>query len=103
MPEKDPEDAFIKCTRNITKIHGPLAFEKQTPHVTISNACPTNEKRFEQVYDISDWNGKYKSKLAYDFKGIPRKTDIPGTVMPQNIQKEGPAHDMFIDCNPHIG
>ena len=23
--------------------------------------------------------------------------------MPQNVQKEGPAHDIFIDCNPHVG
>ena len=84
VPEKNPEDAFIKCTRNLTKIHGPLPIEKQTPHVTISNACPTNERRFEHFHAISEWNGKYNSMISYNFMQLPRKTDIPGTVMPVN-------------------
>lgn len=64
---------------------------------------PCNEKRFEPLHDISDWNGKYESKILWNFSQLRRDTDIPGTVMPPNCQKDGPAHDIYIDCNPHVG
>ena len=62
-----------------------------------------NEKRFELVHDISEWNGKYQSKMAYNFSQLHRNTEIPGTIKPPNTQKVGPDHDIFINCNPHVG
>lgn len=80
-----------------------MVFDKQQPHAINKTATDVNEKRFEQIYDISEWNGKYNSVIAYDFMQLPRNTEIPGTLKPVKVQQEGKGHDHFVDCDPHVG
>ena len=87
VPEKNPEDAFLRTTKNyFDNIHGPMAFDKQQPHALNLTVTDVNERRFEQIYDISEWNGKYNSVIAYDFMQLPRNTEIPGTLKPVKVQ-----------------
>ena len=61
-----------------------------------------NEFRFEKMHDISEWNGKFKSKIGYQFSRMERNTDIPGTRINKAYQKNGRDFDIFIDCNPEF-
>ena len=104
VPDELPEDAFLKTTKAyFDNIHGPMAFEKQRPHAINLTATNVNENRFEQIYDISQWNGKYNSVISYNFMQLPRNTEAPGTLKPVQIQKEGKGHDHFVDCDAHVG
>lgn len=62
-----------------------------------------NDSRFEVIHDISEWNGKFESKIAQPFGLQPRNTDIPGTIKNANLQKNGPDNDIFIDVNADVG
>jgi hypothetical protein len=44
-----------------------------------------DEKRFEVIHDISDWNTKYEAKIGQPFSCARRNTDIPGTIKNQNL------------------
>ena len=61
-----------------------------------------NDRRFEVIHDISEWNGKFGSKIAQPFAKKDRDTDIPGTVRNHNHQKNGPDNDMFINSNAEV-
>ena len=62
-----------------------------------------DDKRFEVIHDISDWNGKYEARIAPPFLKGYRNTDIPGTIKNLNVQKNGTDYDIFIDSNPDVG
>lgn len=62
-----------------------------------------DEHRFEVIHDLSEWNGKFGSKIAQPFARNYRQTDIPGTVKNMNLQKNGPDNDVFIDVNADVG
>ena len=103
-PVKDPEDAFTKTARDyLDTVHVGMEFGRQSPKRDISKDVQVNDRRFEPLYAISEWNGKYGSKITYNFSKLYRNTDIPGTVQPLDTKKDGPSHDIFIDCNPHLG
>ena len=86
VPDELPEDAFLKTTKAyFDNIHGPMAFEKQRPHAINLTATNVNENRFEQIYDLSQWNGKYNSVISYNFMQLPRNTEAPGTLKPVQI------------------
>ena len=62
VPEKNPDDAFLLCQRNYLKSNrSPILFNHQTPHKQAMTQA--NDLRFEPFLDISDWNGKYESKI----------------------------------------
>lgn len=58
-----------------------------------------HEGRFEIIHDISEWNGKFGSRIGYTFQTTERNTDIPGTIRIKNTQRQGRDHDLFIDSN----
>ena len=59
--------------------------------------------RFEIIHDLSELNGKFGSKIGQPFGRDKRNTDIPGTVKNENIQKNGPDNDVFVDVNSNAG
>ena len=85
----------------MTKVKGPVSFEKQRLKADLLRECikPLNDQRFKIIYDVSDWNSKYESRIGHPFSSTFRDTDIPGTVKNTNIQKNGPDQDVFIDAN----
>lgn len=56
-----------------------------------------DEHRFDNIHNISKFNGKYGSKIAQPFARDFRNTDIPWTIKNPNLQKNGPDNDVFID------
>lgn len=62
--------------------------------------APLNDSRFVPFKIISEWNGKFNSTITQPFYKSTRDTDIPGTIINKNLQRNGPDHDIFIDCNP---
>ena len=85
-------------------IRSPTNFDKQISKNKLLDDVikPLNEKRFDYLQDISEWNSKFASKISQPFGKDYRNTDIPGTVKPTSFQKNGPDNDIFIDCNPDV-
>ena len=55
--------------------------------------------RFEVMHDISEWNGKYRAQIGFQFQRQFRNTDIPGTRINKDYQRNGRDFDVFIDSN----
>ena len=85
MPEPEPDDAKLQYQKK-SHIKGPLTFDKQrSKRALLKDAVKhLNDRRFEVIHDISEWNGKFGSKIAQPFCKEARDTDIPGTVRNSN-------------------
>lgn len=104
-PDPCPPDANLKYIDYITANKKVPDFTRKRSKTDIMNdkIGILNENRFWAFKDISDWNSKYESQIGHPFLKAVRNTDIPGTKKNTKFQKNGPDHDIFIDCNPDVG
>ena len=82
------EDPKLKYDRFMHEhVRSPVCFENQISKSRCLNDAikPLNEKRFDFTQEISDWNGKFGSRISQPFGRDKRITDIPGTVLPTNF------------------
>ena len=86
VPDAEPEDAKLHYEKFMRHIKGPLTFDKQRSKRSLLKDAVKhlNDRRFEVIHDISEWNGKFGSKIAQPFAKGTRDTIIPGTVRNSN-------------------
>ena len=67
-PSETPDDPTLRFKDYMSRAPVPN-FKKQRSKATLLNDAikELNDSRFEVIHDISDWNGKYQSKIGQPF------------------------------------
>jgi len=85
-PEEEPDDPKLAFSRFMTKVKTPNANRQLSRSMLLNEAiAPLNDSRFVPFKDISEWNGKYGSRISQPFVRTTRNTDIPGTIKNKSL------------------